>query len=65
MSKKEIDIVIKNVNAIKVNGKYVVRTGTGDWVKQMAPYTEAEIEAVKEIAARLDEGRKKSEQIYS
>jgi len=60
MSKRapDIDIVIKNINAVKVNGKYVIRTGTGEWVKQAAPYTDEEINALQKYTKRLDEGRK-------
>lgn len=55
--KQDIDITIININAIKVNGKCVVKTGNGDWVKQMAPYTDKEIEAIKHQTRLLDASR--------
>ena len=54
----DIDITVININAIKINGKCVVKTGNGDWVKQMAPYTDKEIEAIKHQTRLLDESRK-------
>ena len=54
----EMDITIINTNAIKINGKCVIRTGTGEWVKQAAPYTDEEINALQKYTKRLDEGRK-------
>jgi len=54
----KIDITIINTNAVKINGKCVIRTGRGGWVRQMAPYTDAEIEALREITERLDQNRK-------
>ncbi len=50
----DIDITVININAIKVNGKCVVRTGHGGWVRQAAVYTDAEISAMQEVTNRLD-----------
>jgi len=52
--KQDIDITIININAIKVNGKCVVRTGKGGWVRQAAVYTDAEVSAMQEVTNRLD-----------
>lgn len=53
-----IDITIININAIKINGKCVIYTGTG-WVRQSGFYTDEEVKALKSITARLDKNRKK------
>lgn len=58
MPETEVKVVIKSNAVITVNGKYIIRTGTGNWVRQDAVYTDAEIDAAKQITKRLDENRK-------
>ena len=54
-----VDVVVKNINAVEVNGKYVVFTGTA-WVKQSGSYTESEMAALRDITDRLDGERQKA-----
>jgi len=52
-----IDITIININAIKINGKYVIYTGTG-WVRQAGLFTDEEILAMQTVTKDLDKNRK-------
>jgi hypothetical protein len=54
-----IDVTVKNINAVAVNGKYVIYTGNA-WVRQAGSYTESELAALKDVTARLDNERAKA-----
>jgi len=55
---QNVDIVIISNSVITVNGKYIIRTGLNDWVRQDAVYTENEIDASKQVINRLNASRK-------
>ena len=55
---KEVEVVIISNSVITVNGKYIIRTGLNDWVRQDAVYTENEIDASKQVINRLNASRK-------
>ena len=55
---QNVDIVIISNSVITVNGKYIIRTGLNDWIRQDAVYTEAEIDASKQVINRLNASRK-------
>ena len=55
---QNVDIVIISNSVITVNGKYIIRTGLNDWIRQDAVYTENEIDASKQVINRLNASRK-------
>ena len=58
MPESQVNVTIINNSVIKVNGKYAIRTGLNDWVRQDAVWTPEEIEAAKMIIKRLNADRK-------